>query len=203
VSDYPEMAERFKRDTADHVMTVAHDDGLYRHLKFRNPKHSWNYWFDLITVPGALIFQGAGQSFVFRRTEDMFAFFRGSAWKGAPNYSYWAEELTDGGRDSVMRYSEDLFVREVKERFVEDIRDGSVPPGTSKALLEHFEWVDHSFEQNARDALDSFEHKGFCFRDTWEWDFRDYHWWYLWACQAIVWGINRYDAARQPEAVAS
>ena len=29
-----EAAEAFARDTADHQMTVLHDDGLYRHLRF-------------------------------------------------------------------------------------------------------------------------------------------------------------------------
>src|SRR5947208_10170763 len=40
-------AIRFARDTAKHEMTVAHNDGLYRHLKFRNTEHSYLYWFDL------------------------------------------------------------------------------------------------------------------------------------------------------------
>ena len=30
-------AERFRTDTADHVMEVALDQGLYRHLRFRKP----------------------------------------------------------------------------------------------------------------------------------------------------------------------
>lgn len=49
--------------------------------------------------------------------------------------------------------------------------------------------------------------KAFRFEDTWEWDFRDYDWSFLWACQAIVWGIARYDAQRAaadaPEAALS
>ncbi|MEV7870133.1 hypothetical protein AB0P17_29495 [Streptomyces sp. NPDC088124] len=33
----------------------------------------------------------------------------------------------------------------------------------------------------------------FTFSDTWEWQLRDYDWWFLWACHAIVAGIARYD----------
>ena len=40
----------------------------------------------------------------------------------------------------------------------------------------------------------------YTFADTWEWDLRDWHWSYLWACHAIVWGIAQYDAAK-PSAV--
>lgn len=36
----------------------------------------------------------------------------------------------------------------------------------------------------------------FRFYDTWEWDLRDYHWWFLWVCTAIVWGIGQYDASK-------
>ena len=52
--------------------------------------------------------------------------------------------------------------------------------------------------------LDSFEHKGFQFHDAREWEFRDYDWWFVWACHAIVWGIAQYDAVKaERPAVAS
>ena len=41
----------------------------------------------------------------------------------------------------------------------------------------------------------------FTFTDVWEWEFKDYHWWFLWACHAIVWGIAQYDAAKAPAVV--
>lgn len=34
-----DIAARFARDTAQHEMTVLHDDGLYRHLRFQR-----TYW---------------------------------------------------------------------------------------------------------------------------------------------------------------
>lgn len=69
------IAVRFARDTAEHEMTILHDDGAYRHVTFHNREHAWNMWFELITVPGALIFQGdIGGGYSFRRTHDMFRY---------------------------------------------------------------------------------------------------------------------------------
>lgn len=199
----PDTAERFTKETVDHEMTVLHDDGLYRHLRFQRRivlpdgkiRRSGIYWFDLITVPDSLIFRGDGESFVFARSEDMFDFFRGSAWQGRPNLSYWAEKVTSDQK-TLKKYDEDLFVQLVKEHFIEAARYGGVPPGTGKALIERAEEYDLSFEVNARDFLDSFEYHGFRFNDTWEWDFRNYDWWFVWACHAILWGIAQYEAAK-------
>lgn len=193
------IAERFARETSQHQMTVLHDDDMHRHLRFRGP-HVF-CWFDLITVPGTLIFQGDGQSFVFSRTEDMFAFFRGSAWKGQPNVSYWAEKLTStrNGQEGVKLYDESLLKKQVIETFTESVKYGGVPRGTGRALREQVLDDADGFlgsEGDARRLLEEFEHDGFRFSDTWEWDFRDYDWWFLWACHAIVWGIAQYDAAK-------
>lgn len=38
--------------------------------------------------------------------------------------------------------------------------------------------------------------EGFRFHDVYEWRFRDFDWSFLWACHAIVWGIEQYDQAR-------
>ncbi|MFI6302125.1 hypothetical protein ACIBCH_09655 [Amycolatopsis thailandensis] len=199
-----DTAERFALNTAEHAMTVLHDDGLYRHLRFQRttwrpplvkPLKSSIFWFDLITVPGSLIFRGDGESFVFARLEDMFEFFRGSAWQGRPNLGYWAEKVTSS-QGELKTFDHKLFLQTMREHYVELIRDGSVPPGTSKALLEHAEGYDWTYEVHARELLDTFEYKGFRFHDTWDWDFRDYDWWFVWACHAIVWGIAQYDAVK-------
>lgn len=186
------IAERFARETAGHEMTILHDDGLYRHIRFVKPK-SICYWFDLVTVPHALIFRGDGESFVFSRLEDMFHFFRDSSCGRSIEPDYWAEKLTSD-RDSVMKYDQELFERKVKEYIAGAIRDGSAPRGIGSAVMRDiFEWGDITHEEGARRELESFDHDGFCFEDAWEWNFRDYDWWFLWACHAIVWGIARYD----------
>lgn len=200
-----DIAARFARDTAEHTMVVLHDHGQYRHLRFARPApHSWMYWFELTTVPGALIFRGDGESFVFSRSTDMFEFFRMSAYGGELNPSYWAEKLTDGAQ-RVMRYSEDRF----REWVADTVAARDDLPGLDAAVeRDIFQEWDISSEVNARQALDEFEYfvdennrwalttPDFVFDDASAAVFEDYHWWYLWACHAIVWGIGRYDTAK-------
>lgn len=194
MSEYPEIAERFARDTAKHELTVLHDDGLYRHLRFSsNPRGYGEYWFDLVTWPGRLAMCGdVGDGYVFTRLPDMFQFFRADRRWGI-NPHYWAEKL-GGGRQSVKQYSEELLRQRVVEQFVEDARwNGGVPPGTGRELRT---WVldeDLSDEHQARKVLEAFAYEGYDFSDVWEWDFHDYDSSFLWACHAIIWGIGRYD----------
>jgi hypothetical protein len=211
-----DTATRFARDTAEHQMTVLHDDGLYRHLRFHHPKHSM-YWFDLITVPGALIFQGDGDSFVFRRVEDMFTFFRGPV--GQINPGYWSEKLTSG-RNEVIAYQQERLEEYVNDLVGEAIEldaggiegaetdEDRVLTGLEDAIRERItdeltgdESLDRNLVEQFRywaNPADEFstprKTPDFEFHDVWEWDCRDYDWWFLWACHAIVSGIAQYDS---------
>jgi hypothetical protein len=190
-----EIAERFKRETADHQMTVMHDDGLYRHLRFMNPEFGGIYRFDLITWPGRLTICGdIKEAYTFARLPDMFEFFRGHE----VNPDYWSEKL-DGDRRRVETYDQDSFERQVKEHVAEAIRSGDAPRGIGAEIKrEIFEWGDITYEDGARKELENFSHEGWRFEDTWEWNFRDWDWAFLWACNAIVWGIAQYDARPRP-----
>ena len=193
-----DIAERFARETADHQMTVLHDDGLYRHLRFSSNPHGYGeYWFDLITWPDCLTIRGDyGNAYTFSRLPDMFEFFRGKRI----NPGYWSEKLSSG-RNSVREYSEDVFRQVVREHVADAIRYSDAPRGISRAVRDDLlNGDDLHYEEGARAVLDDFEYEGFRFKDTWEWDFRDYSWSFLWACHAIVWGIARYDAARKQAA---
>lgn len=217
--------ERFKSDTAGHEMIVLHDDGLYRHLRFQ--RHFWRpplarkqrtsmYWFDLITVPGALIFQGDGRSFVFRRIEDMFEFFRGQKI----NPQYWAEKLTSCDAD-VMKYDSELFRQFVTEQVDEAIERGfpvklrdevqedilsadeiEYDEGAARRLLTEFTYYKDETDRGGYRRINGVniyvpaERPDFEFTDTWELSFREYDWWFLWALHGIVWGIAQYDAQR-------
>lgn len=199
MGQYPEILRRFKHETAEHEMTVLHDDGLYRHLAFRctdKKKYSGYYWFDLITVPGALIFQGDGDGFIFQRVEDMFQFFRGPV--GRINPAYWQEKVVSG-REGLLTYSETAFRDKVVEEFREACAFG-VPRGTGRALREQIfdDYSEIHYEQGAREVAELFEHDGFEFSDVDDWDLKDFNWWLLWACHAIVWGIAYYDTKTRP-----
>jgi hypothetical protein len=183
--------EQFARNTANHRMTVLHDDGLYRHIRFERPDSSF-YWFSLVTWPGYLAFVGDGNGFVFSRTPDMFEFFRGKYI----NPDYWAEKIRDG-RDRVKTFSDSKFRQLVTEYVTEQADQWPGLLAAVKAdILDEDLYGDETW---ARDLIESwgFTPAGgtarFRFTDTQEWDFRDYDPWYLWACHAIQWGIRYYD----------
>lgn len=210
-----DIAARFRRDTADHRMTVLHDDGLYRHVRFRAPGTEIA-GFDLVTWPGKLSIGGDMEGYVFSRLDDMFAFFRGTT---DINPGYWAEKVV-AGREGVQRYSEDATKAQITEHVADYERDypqmvadyergkaagrAPVEPATLEEIrgiladAESDGMFDH--EGGARDVLNQLEGVGVV-SGTWEWDLTDWHWAYLWACHAIVWGISQYDAARAPQAV--
>lgn len=213
-----DIARRFATEGASHAMEVVHDDGLYRHLRFRHqvwrpplaqPQTSGWFWFDLITVPGTLIFQGDGYSYVFSRLEDMFEFFRVRKLSHIDPH-YWSEKLTTrDGRDGTKDYDETLFATQVREAVAEATADGRLPGLAEAVERDVFESGEYRFsEAEARRVLDQFSYyederdryalghrpPDFTFDNAWEWDLRDYSWWFLWACHAIVWGIALYDA---------
>lgn len=188
-----------------------------RHLKFRRTywrpplakqQVSGTYWFDLITVPGSLIFRGDGESFVFAREEDMFDFFRSSSWAGRPNVGYWAEKVTSE-RDRLQRYDEELFRQEVKRHVTEYFEPDRPPTELIEAVREE---ILESDLMSADEALRLVQEFAYCknpddrwkldkrpdfqFIDVWEWQVRDYDWWFPWALEAILWGIGKYDETR-------
>jgi hypothetical protein len=208
-----EVAERFPRETANHQMTVLHDDGLYRHVRFRSPDNGF-YWFDLVTWPGHLAFTGDMTGYTFARERDMFGFFR--MGRGI-NPQYWAEKLVTD-RDSVKRWSEDAcrehiadavrdlggehpgLWRDVKDQILDDIGAELSFADTALPLLR-----DYTYTYTTR--LDPVGPKQPVtvapFENAWEWNLTDYDWSFLWACHAIAWGIAQYDAAKSAEAKAA
>lgn len=70
------VQQLFDAATAAHTMTVLHDDGPYRHLRFSAPAiRSWSW--DIVTWPGALVISGdIGDGWQFTGAPDMFDFFQ-------------------------------------------------------------------------------------------------------------------------------
>ncbi|MFI1580075.1 hypothetical protein [Embleya sp. NPDC020630] len=246
-----DIAERFKRETAEHEMTVLHDEGLYRHLRFAKPAPEGSmFWWELVTWPGCLAVRGdMGGEWIFTRLPDMFRFFRSDG--GEINPWYWSQK-TELGRSACEVYDEAVFRQVVTEHFVDAVRYGDAPRGLGKALRAEVLDQDLSNEDEARALLEEFEFgamfkatclcgessefakgsdahlwrhrhiragnatrthvssvervEGFRFSDVWEWSFRDYDPSFIWACHAIVRGIQMYDLHRAipaPAAVAA
>jgi hypothetical protein len=195
MNEYKDIAERFARDTADHEMTVKHEDGLYRHLKFMHPENGSFGSFELITWPYNLVAR-AGWTFHFDIDEDIFEVFRRTALPGQINPGYWQEKVR-AGRDEIEGFDNNVFERRVKEHVADAIRSGQAPRGISREInRDIFEWGDISHEAGARAELEAFRYQEWTFGETWEWDFTTYTPGFLHSCFAIRRGIDMYDTAR-------
>ncbi|WP_344748917.1 hypothetical protein [Kribbella aluminosa] len=126
---YAQTYLNFLNYTAGHELTVVHDDGLYRHLRMRDPQMGGIWSWDVVTWPGHLATSGdLASGFVFARIEDMLDFFNRAGHRshysdGAPSidFAYWAEKIV--GRDcyhGVRKYSHNIFVRYVTHTLQED-----------------------------------------------------------------------------------
>jgi hypothetical protein len=195
----------FRRDVAKHTMTVLRDDGVYRHLSFSQPDHQWLHRFEIVTWPGALSIRGDVGTYVFSRLHDMFEFFRSSmttADKLYINGGYWAEKLIASecsGRHGrgVMRYDSDLFVDEVKRRFVDHVRSNMRGmPEERRELRQAIEDEVLAYAEDETEAMraaSNFEHEGFRLSDFWEVDVRAYSVQFIWSLYAIAWAVWMYD----------
>lgn len=138
MKEYACPKEQFLRDVSEHVLTVLRDDGVERHLRFRKPG-TYCYGFDLLTFPGHLLITGDCGSFLFRRLDDMFQFFRADREPVNElhiNPQYWSEKLqaTDcnGARGGAARkYAKEVFEENVRrlfdQHFEDEIRDEADP----------------------------------------------------------------------------
>lgn len=193
-----DIAARFAADTANHRMTVLHEDDLYRHLRFAAPEPGRVGPFELITWPYNLVVK-SGWTFHFDidATPDMFVLFRNTAFTGEINPSYWQEKVR-AGRDEIEGFDPDLFEQRVKQHVVEAIRNGDAPRGIGAEVTSQiFEYGDISHEAGAREGLEDFRFQDWTFGETWEWLFSDYKPGFLHSCHAIRHGIAQYDAARK------
>lgn len=214
----------FLKDVAQHEMIVVRDDGMHRHIRFKRPD-TYCMHFDLITWPGYLCYTGDMGTYVFRRLEDMFNFFRTDREhmhlrEGrtlAINPSYWGEKLESIDRvDGFKEFSEERFNRAVVGDLVTWIRDHR--EGTTKedrrALWDEVvsqvlgadgdhggyrkQCAAHDFSYAVNRDVGKFY-----FRDFWEHSVEDYSFRFIWCCYALAWGVAKYDAAKTSVAQAA
>jgi hypothetical protein len=194
--------ESFMKDVEQHQMTIVRDDGTHRHMIFAKPG-TYCQRFELITWPGHLCYSGDMGTFVFRRLEDMFAFFRDDRpdnGKLRINLGYWAEKLEAADRcDAAQCWSEDKF-RAVIESYLDNDGD-PVSTELREAVEEEVLSSLGDGEHEAYRAASQFEHEGFRFNDLWDHDFKAYTYRFIWCCYALAWGIKQYDAVSQKAVV--
>lgn len=188
---------RFASDTDEHLMTVLHDDGLYRHVRFKAPGTGF-YWFELVTWPGYLSITGDMGAFTFTRSRDMFEFFRAGL---DINPGYWGEKAVAG---EVKAYSEDTFREWVAEEMANAREDKpDLEWENIAARIEEEVLSESGYHECAIPAVESWNSSygtgretGFTFYTDEGVDFTDFTHRFLWCCHAIQWGIAEYDARR-------
>lgn len=205
--NYACTEERFLEDVKGHAMTVLRDDGVFRHLRFKRPD-SGSYWFDLITWGGTLCIDGDCGTYVFRRLEDMFQFFRTDREHGQKdgrtlfiNPGYWGEKLQSVARQGgCVEFSDERFVAAIKDCFQSWCEDHEPDEATKDDLWEAIQ-DEVLFCENEHESLRAvyeFRHEptGFEFTDFFELCLTDYTFHFLWCCYAIAWGVKTYDEAK-------
>lgn len=217
--------ERFLGDVAKHEMSVIRDDGVNRHVRFKEPG-TINQYFDLITWPGHLCYTGDMGTYVFERATDMFDFFRTPRRADGTlriNLGYWTEKLiaVDGNRGGgkVKVFDESKFRRVINDYRVEWMRIAKETGALDKSgRRELWEAVNDEVlclledgGDRAQYAAYDFCHDprsnprrpyGWTFTDLFENDMTEYTHSIVWCCYALAWGIEKYDAAKQPAAEA-
>lgn len=212
--------QRFERDVAKHEMTIIRDDGVDRHIKFRNPEES-PYWFEILTWPGALCIRGDCGTYVFSRLTDMFQFFRTDRGRDPAklyiNEGYWCEKLqavdcNGYGNGRAQEFSGDRFAEHVKRDFESYFESRDVSAERKAEIWQEIQdyvldYVGDGYGLgHAGTLLRDHEPEDFprMFEDVWEWHCDEYTFRFLWNLYAIARAIRKYDAAKavQPAEVA-
>lgn len=217
--------ERFRKDVANHVMEVFRDEGTHRHIRFRRPGTMCDH-FDLITWPGYLCFTGDRGTYVFRRLEDMFTFFRLDEYYGNKptpggvldriDHRYWAEKLeaSDKG-EGHQEWDHEAFQQEIREQRRRIMREQGrtwTKADRKEMWRELDELIDTAAEgetvavaavldwyfQPRYRPVDSETERAYI--DTSDFPrCKKYTHRFLWCCYALRWGIDQYDKSKEIE----
>lgn len=212
MKDYECTEQQFIDDVKNHQINIIKNDGLHRFIRFKLDD-STSYWFDLITWPGCLCISGDCGTYVFSRTEDMFDFFRMddndfNEKKGRLlniNPGYWGEKLDAIGRQGYMRFDSEEFEDKVKRCFESYFESENYSEEVKKDVWSEIESyiISHSDDEyEANRAVQDFvydlpDEEKFEFIDFWDHGSSErFTWHYIWCLYAIVWGIKKYDEAK-------
>jgi hypothetical protein len=196
--------ESFLKDVESHSLTILKDDGVYRHIKMRNPNSSEMYY-EIITYPNFLVYSGDMGCFVFSRIEDMFNFFRMKGDEFGINPGYWGEKLEAVDRmDGASEWSQESFeeaVYETLNNWIEYAVDSEYDADfieEQKDKVEHLIDESREHECHAVAAMNNWstDKDGVDFSDFWESGTTRATSRYIWCCYAIVWAIRQYDEAK-------
>lgn len=202
--------ERFLERVKDHEITVLLDTTDYKHLKFSRPDANDSH-FSIMFYPGFAVFTGDMGDWVFSRVADMMGFFRGDDISP----SYWSEKAKattmfgKGDSDSPFKnFDIELFQNHILQYARNYISDRELSTLIGDRLLSTIiadvispaRGYDNEF--NAFRLLTDFSYvmddgEEFTFQDSWEWEFREFTPYFLFACYGFQWGISKYDELKK------
>lgn len=182
------VQERFPKDTEGFILTVLHEEGHYRHLRFQRPGQRWGST-DIHTWPGGVVTSGdMADGWMFERGLGFFA--------GPPNLHYWHEKLARSGRKVAKEFSASA----ARSELVSAAADLDVPDSAREALATEVEDLieeitgayaetnaalervsGFTFECEDEDGVDV----DVTFSDPYEMDVEDYTYHFVWACHVL------------------
>jgi hypothetical protein len=190
--------EEFLNDVKDHKLTVIKDDGLYRHIRLKNPGTS-NKYFEIVTWPGCLAYTGDMGDFVFQRIEDMFCFFRSKNGELEINTTYWAEKVKAESvfGNGIREFSVEEF-REHVEEYARDYLDLEEDAPLPEYMQEEIQPLLRAEDEwECVTAMRNFSSEKISFDDFWEHSCQRKTLHYVWCCYAIAWAIAQYDKNKE------
>ena len=188
--------EQFLDDVKNHELTIHQNDGVYRHLTFKNP-NDFNRYFNITTFPNYLVITGDMGALVFFKREDMFSYFRSDDLNIYPDC--WAAKIQSTSWIAKDASFLEFDMDEIKEYAQENLNDflekNMLSELEEEELLEEFdrEILSSEYEYEIIEAVKHFDCNGFHFMDFYEYDYRKCTGHYIWLCYAIVWGIKKFD----------
>ena len=190
--------ERFLENVKDHKLQIIKDDGVHRHIIMSKEKDCYQRY-EIVTFPQHLCYTGDMGTFVFRRVEDMFTFFRGDINSKHPiNTVYWNEKLqaVDRGQGD-MAYSTEALREEVEQYFKSHCDWRTLNEEERAALWQNIEdnVLTAESEEEAWNSISGFDFDGFEFEDFWP-DMQDYTYRFIWCLYAMVYAIQEYDKVK-------
>ena len=174
---------------------MIHDDGLYRHLRCRQPGTSMWGW-DVVTWPGHLAVTGDLGAFTFAREQDMLLqFFHGLDSKRTIDTRYWLEKCVAWDKHTDRRvvcaeYLQQRYRNEL-ESFAQQHGDDDLPADRALAWRDALALADELNEtsevsrmiQHLMENIDS---------DAWDWSITKPDYRALNVCLMIAWTHDRY-----------
>lgn len=177
---------RFDEDIKKHVITMKHDDGLYKHYLCQRPNDCFE-WFEIITWPGKLCISGDMGSFLFARTENMVNFMSDHI----RSRSYIAEKCI-AHENKIREFKKDIFYEQLDE-LIKDKQSNETTYEEMNEIQEKIDEIKESFSyyESEYDAEKAMYESELFSDELPDCKYFTYH--FLWCLHAIEWFCDNHN----------